>query len=363
MPPDVNIIVSHGPDYSIQELLQYEKMVRSSLHTVQNAIKKKMSLEEIHQAKLLDEWKKYSHGFFSCDEWINIIYRSLIHQRNAAAVSTEKWLELKGPYLGQKPPGKTPEIFTPGIVSTDYHDFGITFSKDGREMFFTRREDRQTGNRILHMKEKNGRWTKPAPAPFASDYRESEPNFSPDGKKIYFNSRRPVPEGIKTLNEMNVWIVQKKGDLWGEPYLLGSPVMDIIPMMVTETLKGTIYTTGNVERGIYKADFENNRFNTPERLPEVIHTVNWAGHPYIAPDESYLIYDANIDSECSKNLFISYRLDENKWTKPVNLSTYLNLPKRSWCPFVTFDRKFFFFCIAGDIYWVDAEFIEELKDD
>ncbi len=30
----------------------------------------------------------------------------------------EKFPVLKGEYLGQKPPGTTPEIFAPGIVST-----------------------------------------------------------------------------------------------------------------------------------------------------------------------------------------------------------------------------------------------------
>jgi hypothetical protein len=31
---------------------------------------------------------------------------------------------LKGPYLGQKPPGMTPEVFAPGIVSSkEFVDF------------------------------------------------------------------------------------------------------------------------------------------------------------------------------------------------------------------------------------------------
>jgi len=35
---------------------------------------------------------------------------------------------LKGPYLGQKPPGMTQEVFAPGIVSTDSHEFACCFS-------------------------------------------------------------------------------------------------------------------------------------------------------------------------------------------------------------------------------------------
>ena len=41
---------------------------------------------------------------------------------------------LKGPYLGQKPPGNTPELFAPGIVSTRHYENSITLSPDGNEI-------------------------------------------------------------------------------------------------------------------------------------------------------------------------------------------------------------------------------------
>lgn len=44
---------------------------------------------------------------------------------------------LAGPYLGQTPPGMKPEIFAPGIVSTDKHEFSITVSPEGDEIFFS----------------------------------------------------------------------------------------------------------------------------------------------------------------------------------------------------------------------------------
>ena len=43
---------------------------------------------------------------------------------------------LKGSYLGQNPPGITAEIFASGIISTGYHDGCITFSPDGKELFY-----------------------------------------------------------------------------------------------------------------------------------------------------------------------------------------------------------------------------------
>jgi len=50
---------------------------------------------------------------------------------------------LKGPYLGQKPPGMKPEVFAPGIVSTkDHIEMGFTCTSDGREIYFARSESR-----------------------------------------------------------------------------------------------------------------------------------------------------------------------------------------------------------------------------
>ena len=47
-------------------------------------------------------------------------------------------VKLKGPYLGMKPPGKVPELFAPGIVSTLFHEHSfLSFSPDGSEIYWT----------------------------------------------------------------------------------------------------------------------------------------------------------------------------------------------------------------------------------
>ena len=45
--------------------------------------------------------------------------------------------KLTGPYLGQKLPGKTPEIFSPGIISLKgRYELNSEFSLDGDEFYF-----------------------------------------------------------------------------------------------------------------------------------------------------------------------------------------------------------------------------------
>ena len=75
------------------------------------------------------------------------------------------WPVLKGPYLGQKSPGMTPEVFAPGIISKpDYHEHSsLSFTKDREEIYWSAQclYEGESNQRIFFMKLKDGRWTSP----------------------------------------------------------------------------------------------------------------------------------------------------------------------------------------------------------
>ena len=62
--------------------------------------------------------------------------------------------KLKGPYLGQVPPGATPKLFAPGIISTCTQHSSVYFSRDGKEVYFSRLYPRPPV--IMVMREENG---------------------------------------------------------------------------------------------------------------------------------------------------------------------------------------------------------------
>lgn len=263
-------------------------------------------------------------------------------------------------FLGEEPPGTTPKIFGKGVISTEALDLTVSISPGGKEILFTRHPRGSNQNRIYYVKFENGKWSEPALAPFALDCRESHANFTPDGKTVFFNSRRPLPEGVETDTPLNAWFVTKTADGWGEPEFFGPPVSDIRPMYVTLTGARTLYTTGCRERGIYRAVFEEGRYLPPERLPDEVNGVNWPGHPYIAPDESYLVFDSNVDDKGTKHLFVSTRRPDGSWSPAGDLTDRLGFPSGA-CPHVTFDGKYLFFTSGGDVWWVDATVINEVK--
>jgi hypothetical protein len=96
---------------------------------------------------------------------------------------TGEYLELYGPYLGQNPPELTSEIYAPEVVSTEHHEFGIAFSPDGKEIFFTRMIPDERIQRIMHTAEGDNGWKKPEIAIFSGQHADMEPCFLPNGQK------------------------------------------------------------------------------------------------------------------------------------------------------------------------------------
>jgi len=270
------------------------------------------------------------------------------------------------PYLGQEPPGMTPEVFAPGLVSTAAWEAAGTFSPDGREFFFTRRPTWEgADNRLFHMKVENGRWTAPAPAPFARNCMEYESSISPDGGKLFFSSERPRPAG--TAGRGQIWVSERGMDGWGEPRYLPGYVNSGWVMYVTAATDGTLYFTGvyDQQHGIFQSSPGADGYTKPVRLPAGVNDRRGAAHPFIAPDRSYLIFDAMDGGMADKSLFISVRQPDGSWSPARKLGPEINATRTEMCPSMSPDGKYFFFYRAveknGDIYWVDARIIEALR--
>ena len=96
---------------------------------------------------------------------------------------------LKGPYLGQRPPGMTPEVFAPGIVSsTEFVEFKGSFSPDGNEYYFYRHSLPKTIPTLLFTKVENGVWAEPSQLPIAQRTRTAHPCISHDNKWLFLRN-------------------------------------------------------------------------------------------------------------------------------------------------------------------------------
>ncbi len=260
---------------------------------------------------------------------------------------------LKGPYLGQKPPGMDPVIFAPGIVSTAMSEFSCTFSPDGKSFYFARDIGGYKCNIYITRETENG-WTNPQVAPFSGKYLDHEPFYSHDGRRLFWGSMRPLNDGKIAYS---TWFIEKTDEDWGEPQPL-----NFFAMYVTSSHNGTLFYTVRGEGGacIAKSRFVDGSYQEQEILGPPVLSKYWDAHPLIAPDESYLIFDSDNrpkTGEC--RMWICFKKKDGTWTKPKNMGSKIH--EKAGFAMLSPDGKYLFFSAGGDIYWVDATIIEELR--
>ena len=274
---------------------------------------------------------------------------------------------LKEEYLGMKKPGRTPEIFAPGIVSSiDWEHSAPDFSPDGQEVYWASISGQM---RIVSMKIVEGKWTAPSPAAFTG-FEDCYPRFSHNGDRLYFISYRPLEEGEKNPGfGVNLWFVERLDVGWSNPKPVGYPFDTGNIFGFSMTMDGTIYYTdgGGSSFDVFMSKFVDGRYNDPERLSDVINSEHPEDEPYIAPDESYLIFKSmKPGGYGGADLYISFQRQDGSWTKAKNMGPKINTKYAERFPSVSRDGRFIFFGSdrngnRGDIYWMDAGIIEKLE--
>jgi hypothetical protein len=141
-------------------------------------------------------------------------------------------------------------------------------------------------------------------------------------------------------------------------------------MYITSTADSVLYLTGayTIEGrrmyGIFRSVPEGGRYTTLEYLPDEVNSVRPA-HPYIAPDESFLIFDAYTGGQRKPELYASFRKSDGTWTPAEKLGPSVNATGTEYAASVSPDGKYLFFHRLlegnGDIYWVDASLIELMR--
>jgi hypothetical protein len=213
-------------------------------------------------------------------------------------------------------------------------------------------------------------------APFSGEYPDLYPSLTLDGKRLFFTSQRPLRPSDPPLprGQGLLWYVERMGSGWSEPKFF-DVVSDprALPSCVSVAANGNIYMQSkNPEAGagssdIYRVRFVDGRYLQPEKI-EAISSPSPDNSPFIAPDESYLLWSSFRGGYGLSDLFVSFRQSDGDWSGPRNLGPQLNSGAKEEFPYVTPDGRFLFFNSnrastlngdripdgPGNIYWVDA---------
>lgn len=252
-------------------------------------------------------------------------------------------------YLGQEPPGLVPELFAPELIKNEFREAAAAFSPDAKEFYFRRRGGEYKKNTLFVIKNIDNQWVESEVPPYAG-----EPFVSLDGKTLFLGRkyRELTPSG------------------WGEVKDHDSVFKDIFIMRLTVSSKETYFldeATRSGEGNIQYSKLINGKREKPKVLPNEINAGKWVAHPYIAPDESYIIWDAEREEGYGDNdLYISFKQEDDSWGNAINLGDKINTEHAEAYGSISPDGKYFFFHRGyggdnADIYWVDAKVIMDLR--
>jgi Tol biopolymer transport system component len=278
--------------------------------------------------------------------------------------------KLSGPYLGQTPPDTIPKRFPPSFLLSDgiwwWHGSPV-FSPDGKEMFFVKYIS--TINRMEMYGMKMGEdeeWTSPVHPSFASDSGDNSPVYADDGNRLLFTSYRD--------GSIKIYQVIRADTSWSTPELVNMDYPSLpgnlgwdISLTPDQTIYFELYVPG-YWMDIYKSKLESGQYSHFEKLPDQINSASNDATPYIAADESYLIFMSNRPGGCGyHDLFVSFRNPDSTWTPAVNMGNKINGPSEDAMPLLSPDGEYLFFNSekAGDLgynaYWVKASVIQKFR--
>jgi ankyrin repeat protein/tetratricopeptide (TPR) repeat protein len=281
------------------------------------------------------------------------------------ALTPPRFPELRGPYLGQKAPGRRAEVFAPGIVSArnGLHS-SIVFSPDGTEAFWAvmlpDRAVGYSGNRTFQSKLEKGLWTYPREAVFEGVKLEDVPFFHPDGKTLYDMAVRPFPDGRNTGKE-NLWAWPKGKKGWQKPLPLPPEVNDAIShWQFSLDRSGNLYfcatrAEGLGQHDVYLCRFENGRYLRPENLGARINSPGSEEYPYITPDGQTLLLVRNY------NIYASFKDPSGQWSKARAFGPEVNTRSIEQLPVISPDGKYLFFNRDQKSHWIDASIIDDIR--
>jgi Tol biopolymer transport system component len=253
------------------------------------------------------------------------------------------------PYASDTPVNE-PRVFAPGVVSTGDFESHLVFAPDGRTVYFLKDAPDFSFWTIVSSTFRKGRWSEPEVAPFSGRYSDADPFVTPDGSHLYFISTRPLdPAKGDAPKDLDIWVVERTPAGWGTPRNLGAPVNSKgAEWFPTVAANGTIYFGSDREGGrgrtdLYRARLVDGKYSEAENLGDPVNTQFNEFEPYIAPDESFLIFmgGGRAEGRGGFDLYVSYNR-EGRWTKPENLGDKINSPANEYSPSISPDGKYFF---------------------
>ncbi|XMB67756.1 hypothetical protein RI065_04375 [Mycoplasmatota bacterium zrk1] len=252
-------------------------------------------------------------------------------------------------YYDLNVPESAPIIFGEGTVSSELiHDFPPTFNSKMDEMYFSRlyRDHRHVLCKSIKV---DGIWQEIEEVSFTGK-NEQNPVFSSDGKILFFAAdSEPALHKPSEIYKIDI-------SSTSDAIMLDNNVnSNSIEYHASSSDNGNLYFSREGE-GLFVSTYDGSNYSNAALLEE-FSDYTFATNPFIAKDESFILFDsrANI-GEGAADIYISFKYEDG-FGEPINLGTEINTSAWEGMATLSPDYKYLFFAREGvgerDIYWVE----------
>ncbi len=234
---------------------------------------------------------------------------------------------------------------------------GVTFSRNGETVYLAAATEEGGTPRIMRAEwdDESEAFGDPVAVHFSTgEFPDNDPFLVPDGSYLLFTSMRPSAQ--PGTGEGNVWVAQWQGNDagladWSEPWalpLVNSGSWDGAPSLASS---GNLYFSTRREgldrgRELYRSELEDGAWLAPEPLGEPLASLADDIDPWIAPDESFLLFSS--DRGGAFDLYVAFRSEVGGWFEPLPLGDAVNTEADETAPTLSATGEFLFFHREGE---------------
>ncbi len=193
------------------------------------------------------------------------------------------------------------------------------------------------------------------------------PSLTIDGKKMIFTRRQNEDEDFYESNFID--------GHWSYAKPLGGKINTNLnegAQNISQDGQWLIFTGCNYPEGQGSCDLyiayktKNGGWTEPENMGPVVNTDYWESSPSLSPDKKDLYFASNREGGYGgRDIWVSHRMSNGKWGRPVNLGSDVNTAADESCPFIHADNQTLYYNSNGHMgYGITDLFLSrKLNDD
>jgi outer membrane protein OmpA-like peptidoglycan-associated protein/tetratricopeptide (TPR) repeat protein len=183
--------------------------------------------------------------------------------------------------------------------------------------------------------------------------------ISDDQQTMAYMGRNPLYRGVYVSRKENgLWT----RPIWINPSIVSEGNMEVVGLSADGNTM-LLVVSDQFSSNIYKATYENGRWNPAQSLGKPINSRYFESHATFSPDSRSIYFTSNRDKSLgAMDIWRSDLQEDGSWGNPVNLGKKINTPLNEETPVISPDGKRIYFSSQGhnaiggfDVFYSDLQ--------